>query len=122
MQELDPIAMLSILMETLGMWFWVLLAVAVVLLLGVIGGAVRLRRARASLKRPIRATLIIGVLATLVAYFLIPRWSQADPGSFRGGIDYITAVLLALVPGAMTAALVFSLAARQCASRVMARK
>lgn len=61
--------------------------------------------------------LIIGLIATVAATFVVPTWTLTDVGALSGTLDYALAFVFALVPGAAVAALVFMLGARRCASR-----
>lgn len=117
MTDFDPIALYAILAESMGVWLWVLIAIAAVLLAGMVTGALRLRASTAGWRRPLLAALIGGLVATALAFWFVPAWSLADHGALAAPIDYLAALAIALVPGAMAAALLFSLASRLCARR-----
>ena len=117
MSDFNPVTLFFILSEGMGGWLWLLLAIALALLGGIVFGASRLRRAGRPAKRPLTAAAIVGAVATAVFAFLMPAWTLVGTDAFASGIDYAIAVLLALVPGAMVAALVFTMASLRCASR-----
>lgn len=121
MQDFNPVALFAILYETLGFWLWILLAVAVVLLLGIISGVLQMRAAMAPWRRPLFVMLAALVVVTVVAFVLVPGWTGAAPGSLRGVIDYLAVLALALVPGAIVAAFAFTLASHHCARRNLSR-
>lgn len=101
-------------------WHWPLLLIALVLAVGVVSGTMRLRSARRSPKRPIVAAIVTGIVAAAIFFILVPGWTMATHDALNGPIDYIAAILIALVPGGGVAALVFSMASRRCASRAAA--
>ena len=117
MSDFNPVTLFFILSEGMGGWLWLLLAVALALLGGIVFGASRLRHAGRPAKRPLTAAAIVGAAATVIFAFLMPAWTLVGTDAFASGIDYAIAVLLALVPGAMVAALVFTMASLRCASR-----
>ena len=117
MSNLNPIILLSILRESVGAWFWPALIVVALLLAGMISGALKLRKTRQSPKRPILTALASGLVATIVLAFFVPGWTAAASGSLNGAIDYLVLVLLAMIPGAAIAAIIFSLVSRRCAAR-----
>lgn len=121
MQDFNPIALFAILYETLGFWLWILLVVAVLLLLGIISGVMRMRATMAPWRRPLLVMLAALVVMTAVAFMLVPGWTGAAPGSLRGVIDYLAVLALALIPGAIVAALAFTLATHRCARRNLSR-
>lgn len=120
MSDFNPVTLFHILHESLGVWLWLLLALALVLLFGIVTAALKLRRAGRPMRRPFLAALIAGLVVAVIATFAMPIWTLADFGALRAAIDYATAFLLALVPGAIVAALVFMLAARRCVGRAAA--
>lgn len=117
MSDFNPVTLFFILSESLGPWLWVLLGLAVVLLAGVVAGFVKLRRAG----RPVSGSLLAGIVTGLIAAagltFVVPMWTLADPSALSAPIDYAIAFILALLPGAAVASLVFMFSARWCASR-----
>lgn len=117
MSDFNPVTLFFILSEGMGGWLWLLMAVALLLLGGIVFGLTRLRRAGRPARRPLMAATIVGTVATIVFTFIVPRWTLTDTGSFASVLDVAIAVLLALVPGAMIAALVFTMASLRCASR-----
>lgn len=117
MSDFNPVALFFILYESAGAWFWPLLGLALVLAAGVIVSAWRLRRAGRPMKRPIAAALIIGLVAAAAATFAVPGWTLADVGALGAAVDYAFALLIALAPAAVVAALAFMLAAHRCARR-----
>jgi hypothetical protein len=114
MSTFDPVTLFFILYETFGVWLWVLLVTALALLAGIISAFVKLRRARCPVAPPIWMAVAAGVVAAMGFTFAVPIWSFADPGALSGLVDYLIAFSIALVPGAIVAALVFMLAARRC--------
>lgn len=120
MEDFNPVTIFSLLQESLGPWLWGLLLIALALAVGVVSGTMRLRSARRSPKRPIVAAIVTGIVATAIFFMLVPRWTMATHDALNGPVDYIAAILTALVPGGAVAALVFSMASRRCASRAAA--
>ncbi len=114
MSTFDPVTLLFILHETMGAWLWVLLATALALLAGIVSAVVKLRRARCPVARHLWIAVAVGLIAAVGLTFAVPIWSLADPGALTGLVDYLIAFSIALVPGAIVAALVFMLAARRC--------
>ncbi|MCO5146471.1 MAG: DUF5368 family protein [Aquamicrobium sp.] len=117
MSDFNPVTLFFILSESMGGWLWLLLVAAVLLLGGIVLGFSRLRRAGRPARRPLMAAAIMGTLATVVFTVLMPAWTLAGTDAFASGLDVAVAILLALVPGAMIAALVFTMASLRCASR-----
>lgn len=118
MSDFNPVTLFFILHETFGAWLWLMLGLALVLAAGIAVSVMRLRRAGRPPLRPMTAALVIGTVATALATaFIVPRWTLTDIGAFGAAIDYLVAVLLALIPAAVVASLVFMMAARRCASR-----
>ena len=117
MSDFNPLTLFLILSESMGAWLWLLLAAALVLLGGIVFGFSRLRRAGRPAKRPLVAAAIVGTVATIVFTLLMPAWTLVGTDAFASGIDVAIAVLLALVPGVMIAALVFTMASLRCATR-----
>jgi hypothetical protein len=117
MSDFNPETLFYILHESIGVWLWLLLGLAAVLLVGIVISALKLSRAGGSMKRPLLAALIAGLVVALAATFVVPVWTLADVGALGAAIDHAFAFLIALVPGAIVAALIFMLAARRCASR-----
>lgn len=120
MSDFDPVAIFFILHESMGVWLWLLLGAALVLLAGIVMSVLRLRRAGRSVMRPIIAASVIGLIVAVAATFAVPGWTHADAGALSAAVDYVVAFLFALVPAAFVAALVFMLAARLCAARAPA--
>lgn len=117
MNDFNPITLFAISYETMGVWTWLALFVALLLLAGIVTGILKLRNAKRSPKRPIMAALFMGVGATLAFSFVVPRWTLAQSGSLNGAVDYLAVILLAMIPGAAVASMVFSIASRRCAVR-----
>jgi len=117
MSDFNPVTLFFILSESMGGWLWLLLVAAVLLLGGIAFGLGRLRRAGRPAKRPLMAAAIVGTVATIVFTFLMPAWTLAGIDAFASALDVAIAVLLALIPGIMIAALVFTMASLRCASR-----
>lgn len=115
MSDFNPVTLYFILHEGMGAWLWLLIALAVALLAGIVLGFARLRRARRPAKRPLLIALAVGLVTALAFTFLVPAWSLTGPGALGTPIDYAVAFLFALVPGAIAAAAVFFLAAMRCA-------
>jgi hypothetical protein len=117
MSDFNPVTLFFILSESLGGLLWLLLAVAALLLVGIVFGVSRLRGVGRPAKRPLTAALVVGAVATIAFTFLLPRWTLTDTGAFASALDVAIAVLLALVPGVMIASLVFTMASLRCAAR-----
>ncbi len=120
MSDFDPVTIFYILYESMGMWLWVLTGLALVLLLGVISGFMKLRRAGRPASRSLVAAVVAGLFAAAAVTFAVPIWTLADPSALSAPVDYVVAFLFALVPGAIIASLVFMLAARRCARAAVA--
>lgn len=117
MSDFNPVTLFFILREGMGGWLW-LLPAAALLLPGFVGfGISRLRLAGRSARRPATAAAIAGLVATAIFTFLMPAWTLAGTDAFASGLDIAAAVLLALVPGATIASLVFTMASLRCAAR-----
>lgn len=117
MSDFDPVTVFFILYESMGIWLWLLLCLAVVFLVGIVVSALRLYRSGAPMRRPLVAALIVGIIVAATATFAVPVWTLADVGALSAGVDYAFAFLFALVPGAVAAALAYVLAAHGCAQR-----
>jgi hypothetical protein len=117
MSDFDPVTLFFIASESFGAWLWLLLGLAIALLAGIVASALMLRRAGRPPTRPVIAALVVGAVATLAATFAVPGWTLAEPGALAAAIDYLFAILFALVPGATIGALIFMLAANRCARR-----
>lgn len=117
MSDFNPETLFFILYESVGVWLWLLLGLAVALLVGIVMSALKLRRAGRSMRCPFLAALIAGLAVAVAATFVVPVWTLADVGALGAAVDHVFAFLLALVPGAVVAALIFMLAARRCARR-----
>ncbi|MCC6887412.1 MAG: hypothetical protein IT536_02540 [Hyphomicrobiales bacterium] len=117
MSDFNPVTMFFIVYESMGVWLWVSLGLALVLVGGILVSAVKLRRAGASMKRPVIAALAGGLAVALAATFAVPAWTLADIGALSAAVDYAFAFVFALVPGAIVGAIVFSVAAGRCAAK-----
>ncbi len=117
MNDFNLTTIYFILSEGMGFWLWALVALALVLLAGIVAGFVKLRGAGRPAKRPLMAALVTGLLTTVVFTFLVPAWTLTGPGALSAPIDYVFAFLFALVPGGIVASAVFFLAAMKCAGR-----
>lgn len=117
MSDFNPVTLFFILSEAMGGFLWLLAVVALALLGGIAFGASRLRRAGRPAKRPLMAAAIVGLAATAIFTLLMPAWTLAGLDAFASALDVAGAILLALVPGAMIAAAVFTLASLRCAAR-----
>jgi uncharacterized membrane protein len=117
MSDFDPVTLFFILHESIGIWLWLLLGLAGVLLAGIAVSALKLRRAGRPATRPVVAALIVGAIATVAATFAVPGWTLADPGALGPAVDYAFAILFALVPGVIVGAFIFMLAADRCVRR-----
>jgi hypothetical protein len=117
MSDFNPVTLFFILSEALGGFLWLLIVVALVLLGGIAFGLSRLRRAGRPARRPLMAATIVGLVATTIFTLLMPAWTLSGVDAFASALDVAGAALLALIPGAMIAALVFTMASLRCASR-----
>lgn len=120
MSDFNPVTLFFILSESMGAWLWLLVALAAVLLAGVVLGLRRLRRAQRSPRRPLMMAFAMGLVTAIVFSFLVPMWSLASLGALTGALDYAFAFLLALLPGAIVGSAVFFLAATRCAGMARA--
>lgn len=117
MSDFHPVALYFIASETLGLWFWPLIVLTLLIVLGIIVGAVRLRLAERPARGSVRFALGSGLIVTAIAWYLVPIWSLADRGSYNGVLDVVASIMVALIPGVLAGGAVFWLAARR-ASRV----
>lgn len=117
MSDFNPVTLYHILYEGMGAWLWLLLALGLALLAGIVNGFIRLRRAGRPAKRPLTAALVAGLVTALVFTFLVPMWSLAGPGAFNAALDYVAAFVFALVPGAIVGSAVFVMAAMRCSAK-----
>ncbi len=117
MSDFNPITLYFILYESMGNWLWALIALSLVLLVGIVVGSTKLRKALKPARRPLTAAIVAGSAVTAIFTFLIPVWTLAGPGALVAPVDYAAAILLALVPGTSAGAFVFFLAASKCAAR-----
>lgn len=117
MSDFNPVTLFYILHESLGSWLWGLLALAFVLLAGIVSSFVKLRRTRQTASRPMLAAIMAGLITAAALTFAVPICTMADPSALSAPIDYAIAFAFALVPGAMAASLVFMLAAHRCTAR-----
>lgn len=115
MSDFDPVSLFYIALKSLNIWFWPVVVVAVLLLLGVITGFRKLRKYGKSAGRPLFTSLIAGLLATGVGVATLPSLTGASLSDLSGAIDYILVFVMALGVGLAVFALVFSVAARRCA-------
>jgi FtsH-binding integral membrane protein len=117
MSEFDPVTLFFILFESMGVWLWQLLGLALVLLVGIVASAAKLHRAQRPMRLPIIGALLVGLIVAVAATFAVPLWTHAGPGALGAAVDYAFAFLFALVPGAIAGSLIFMLAAARCARR-----
>lgn len=106
MSDFDAVVLFSILQESLDSLFWPVLGAAAVLALAVVAAAVR-AAGGGRFGRTLRHGAAAGAVATAIAFVLVPAWTQADLGSLNGATDIMLALLFALAPGAVAAAVVF---------------
>jgi peptidoglycan/LPS O-acetylase OafA/YrhL len=99
MSDFNPVTLFFILSESLGIWLWAFLALALLLLAGIAAGVARLRRSDQPARRALKAAVLAGLATTIVFAFLVPVWTLAGPGALGAPIDILFAVLFALVPG-----------------------
>lgn len=111
MRDFDPVALFAILEESLGDWFWPLVALAVALAVGLVLAAVRLRRPGRGGRRAVTIAIAAGAVAAVGFFFVVPAWTLAGTDCLNGPVDYLMAAAIALVPAAVVAALVFIAAA-----------
>lgn len=116
MRDFDPVALLAILEESLGDWFWPVAALGAALAVAVVVAAIRLARPGRSGRRPVAMAVAAGAVAAVGFFFVVPAWTLAGIDSLNGSIDYLMAAAMALVPAAVVAALVF-VAAAACGRR-----
>lgn len=110
MSDFDPVVLFFIVRESLAGWFWPLLAIAAVLAVALMAATLRARR-RHLVGRSLLRALAVGAAVTVVAAFAVPAWTLAPLGALTGGLDVLFAVLFALVPGSVAAAVVYVLGA-----------
>lgn len=113
MSDFHPVALYFIASETLGLWFWPLIVLTLLIVLGVIIGAVRLRLAERPARNSVRFALVSGLIVTAIAWFMVPGWSLADRAAYNGALDVAASILLALVPGVLAGGAAFWLASRR---------
>ncbi len=118
MSDFNPVSLFHIIWQVLSGWFWPLVIAALVLVYGVASGFKGLRRRGLRAGPPLFWALVAGLLATVIATWLLPYSTHADLSMFRSFIDFLAVVLLALVVGLGVFALVFSIAARKRIGRL----
>src|SRR5690606_22640264 len=72
MSDFNLVSLYFIAQASLGIWFWPLVVVMILLVLGVLSGWRALRRARRSAKRPLTASLLIWLVATIAVTLALP--------------------------------------------------
>ncbi|WP_374447038.1 DUF5368 family protein [Stella sp.] len=117
MRDFDPLAILSIVEESMGILLWPAAVLAAALLAGVLWAAIRLRRSGRPARRPLAVAVVAALAATAGLAFAVPAWTLAGVDALNGPVDYLFAVLMALAPAAGIAALVFVAAALRCTAR-----
>lgn len=117
MSDFNLVSLYFIAQASLGIWFWPLVVVMILLVLGVLSGWRALRRARRSAKRPLTASLLIWLVATIAVTLALPWWTGASIASYNSVLDVFLAVVMAAAVSFTLAMLVFSLAARKCAAK-----
>ncbi len=120
MSDFNPVTLFFIAWETFGVWLLAPVVLGLVLLAGVVTGIGKLRRVGRPARRPLRAALAMGTLATVIFTLLVPKWTLAGIDALAGPVDWLFAVLIALVPSVLIAMAVFSVASRKCAARAVA--
>lgn len=117
MSHFNPVTLFFILYESFGLWLWILLGLAAVLLAGIVSAFMKLRRAGRPVSRPVLVAIAAALITAAVLTFAVPIWTLADPSALGAPVDYAVAFVVALVPGAIVASLVFMLAARRRTAR-----
>jgi hypothetical protein len=113
MNDFNPISLWFIAWETLSAWFWPVIILAALLLIGVSTGFRRLRRRGRSAGKPLALSMLAALSATILGTWAVPYLTHASPSSLTSFLDWLTAFMLALVLGMAVFALVFSLLARR---------
>lgn len=116
MSDFNPVSLYFIAQASLGSWFWPLVILLILLVLGAFSGWRALRRAQRSAKRPLVASALVWVAATIVVTLALPWWTSAPLSSYNSVLDVFLAVIMAASVSFTVALLVFSLAARKCAA------
>lgn len=111
MSDFNPVTLFFILSESMGIWLWALVALALLLLAGIAAGIVKLRRAGRPTRRALLAGLLAGLATVVVFTFLVPVWTLTGPGAFSAPVDILFAALFALVPGGVVGSAVFAILA-----------
>ena len=118
MNDFNPVSLFHIMWQVLSGGFWPLVIITLVLIYGVFSGFKGLRRRGLRAGPPLFWALVAGLLATVVATWLLPYSTHGDLSIFRSLIDFLAVVLLALVCGLGVFALVFSIVARKRIRRI----
>jgi len=116
MSDFNLVSLYFIAQASLGIWFWPLVVVMILLILGTLSGWRALRRAQRSAKRPLIASLLIWLAGTIVVTLALPWWTGAALSSYNSVLDIFLGVVIAAAVSFTLAMLVFSLAARKCAA------
>lgn len=115
MNDFNLVSLFYIALETLTVWFWPTVIVALLLVLGVVTGFRSLRKYGKSAGKPLFASLVAGLLGTAVGIAMLPSLTGASLSDLSGAVDYILLLFMATGFGLAIFALVFSVVARKCA-------
>jgi Ca2+/H+ antiporter len=114
MNEFSPVSLFYMALATLQQWFWPIVIVTLLLVLGVAFSLRSLRRNKRSAARPVLAGVAAGLVVTAAGALLFPYALHGDVSAFRHAIDFITALGLALMLGMAVFAAVFTVVAWRC--------
>lgn len=116
MSDFNPVSLYFIAHASLGIWFWPVVIVLILLVLGSLTGWRALRRVERSARRPLMASGLVWIAATIAVTLALPWWTGASLTSYNSVLDVFLAIIMAASISFTLALLVFSLAARKCAA------
>lgn len=91
MKDLDPMVFVSVLQEMLGVWFWVIAAIA---LIGIIGLIAVIARDGRVLHRPLVYAEIVGIVGGFAAIFIMQAVTHSTMADIGGPIDWVLGLLV----------------------------
>lgn len=104
MKELDPMVFVAVLQEMLGAWFWLIVAIAVIGLVGLIAVIIRDRRI---VHRPLVYAEIAGVIGGFAAIFIMQAVTHSTMADIGGPIDWVLGLVVWAVGAVGTTVLAY---------------
>lgn len=104
MKDLDPMVFVSVLQEMLGLWFWVVAAIALIAIIGLI--AVIARDGRL-MSRPLVYAELAGIVGGFAAIFIMQAVTHSTMADIGGPIDWVLGLLVFAVGAVGTTMLAY---------------